>query len=85
MPPDTDRHVLRDYPITYMPYVNMQMLLGHHLGLKGKVEQLLSEKDTKALQLKEPLTRSFMLRSKRKLLRLTACIVSSQRNPKEMI
>lgn len=54
VPQDTDRHILRDYPISHlMPYVNMQMLLGHHLGLKGKVEQLLSDKDSKALQLKD--------------------------------
>jgi 5-methyltetrahydrofolate--homocysteine methyltransferase len=54
VPQDTDRHIMKDYPISHlMPYVNMQMLLGHHLGLKGKVEQLLSDKDTKALQLKD--------------------------------
>ncbi|MFC5448261.1 methionine synthase [Paenibacillus aestuarii] len=54
VPQDIDRHVLREYPISHlMPYVNMQMLLGHHLGLKGKVEQLLGEKDAKALQLKD--------------------------------
>ncbi|WP_281887190.1 methionine synthase [Paenibacillus sp. YYML68] len=54
LPPDLEPHVLRDYPLSHLiPYVNMQMLLGHHLGLKGKVEQLLAEKDAKALQLKE--------------------------------
>ncbi|TXK85377.1 methionine synthase [Paenibacillus sp. N3.4] len=54
VPQDVDRHVMRDYPISHlMPYVNMQMLLGHHLGLKGKVEQLLGDKDPKALQLKD--------------------------------
>ncbi|MFC0214705.1 methionine synthase [Paenibacillus chartarius] len=54
IPPDLERHVLRDYPIGHiLPYVNMQMLLGHHLGLKGKVEKLLEDKDPKALQLKE--------------------------------
>jgi 5-methyltetrahydrofolate--homocysteine methyltransferase len=54
IPPDLDRHVLRDYPIGHiLPYVNMQMLLGHHLGLKGKVEKLLEEKDPKAMQLKD--------------------------------
>jgi len=53
VPKDTDRHVLRDYPISHLlPYVNMQMLLGHHLGLKGKVATLLEERDPKALQLK---------------------------------
>ncbi|MBP1961803.1 methionine synthase [Paenibacillus aceris] len=54
VPQDTERHIMRDYPISHlMPYVNMQMLLGHHLGLKGKVEQLLNDKDPKALQLKD--------------------------------
>jgi 5-methyltetrahydrofolate--homocysteine methyltransferase len=54
LPPDCERHVLRDYPISHiMPYMNMQMLLGHHLGLKGKVDKLLAEKDPKAVQLKE--------------------------------
>ncbi|WP_248925580.1 methionine synthase [Paenibacillus hamazuiensis] len=54
VPPDCERHVLRDYPISHIvPYINMQMLLGHHLGLKGKVEQLLADKDPKALQLKD--------------------------------
>ncbi|MDF2651093.1 MAG: methionine synthase, partial [Paenibacillus sp.] len=54
VPPDVKRHIMRDYPIGHiMPYVNMQMLLGHHLGLKGKVEKLLEEKDAKALELKD--------------------------------
>lgn len=53
MPPDLDRHVLRDYPVDHIfPYVNMQTLLGHHLGLKGKVEQLLAARDPKAVQLR---------------------------------
>lgn len=54
IPPDLDRHVMKDYPISHViPYVNMQMLLGHHLGLKGTVEDLLAEKNPKAVQLKE--------------------------------
>ncbi|WP_454191720.1 methionine synthase [Paenibacillus sp. Marseille-Q7038] len=53
-PPDLVRHTLRNYPIGHiLPYVNMQMLLGHHLGLKGNVEQLLAAGDPKAVQLKE--------------------------------
>jgi len=53
-PPDLERHVLRDYPLSHLlPYVNMQMLLGHHLGLKGKVEKLIAEGDEKAIGLKE--------------------------------
>jgi 5-methyltetrahydrofolate--homocysteine methyltransferase len=54
VPPDLERHVLRDYPIDYIyPYVNMQTLLGHHLGLRGKVEKLLEQRDPKAMELKE--------------------------------
>lgn len=54
LPPDLDRHVLRNYPISHiLPYINMQMLLGHHLGLKGSVEQLLTANDPKAVSLKE--------------------------------
>ncbi|MFA9557917.1 methionine synthase [Evansella sp. AB-rgal1] len=52
-PPDLTRHILRDFSISHLiPYVNMQMLLGRHLGLQGKVSRLLEEKNEKALQLK---------------------------------
>jgi 5-methyltetrahydrofolate--homocysteine methyltransferase len=54
VPPDLERHVLRDYPVPHLvPYINMQMLLGHHLGLKGSVEKLLEERNEKAVMLKE--------------------------------
>jgi len=54
VPSDLERHVLRDYSLSYVePYINWQMLLGHHLGLKGKVSRLLEEKDPKTLQLKD--------------------------------
>jgi 5-methyltetrahydrofolate--homocysteine methyltransferase len=53
-PPDLDRHVLRDYPVTHlMPYINNEMLLGRHLGVRGSVEQALKDKDQKATELKE--------------------------------
>lgn len=59
-PPDTDRHIMRDVPIPHIvPYVNMQMLLGHHLGLKGTVEKLLAEGNEKALHLKETVEQIF--------------------------
>ncbi|MDR0267702.1 methionine synthase, partial [Paenibacillus sp.] len=52
-PPDLERHIIRNYPINHIvPYMNMQMLLGHHLGLKGQVEQLLAEGNEKAVELK---------------------------------
>ncbi|NEZ42200.1 methionine synthase [Paenibacillus alvei] len=58
IPPDLERHVLRDIPIPQvLPYLNFQMLLGHHLGLKGSVEQLLNNRDPKAIDLKETVDR----------------------------
>ncbi|WP_018131355.1 methionine synthase [Effusibacillus pohliae] len=52
VPPDFERHVLRDYPISFLqPYLNLRMLLGKHLGVKGNVEQLLAEGDPKAAEL----------------------------------
>lgn len=51
-PADTKRHILKDYPFEQVyPYINKQMLFGHHLGLKGKVDQLLEQKDNKLLNL----------------------------------
>ncbi|CAM3521980.1 methionine synthase [Marinicrinis lubricantis] len=58
IPPDCERHVLRNYPVSHLvPYINFQMLLGHHLGLKGNVEKLLEDGDPKAVQLKETVDR----------------------------
>ncbi len=48
LPPDCERHVLRDYPIGHLqPYLNLRMLLGKHLGVRGNVEQLLAQGDEK--------------------------------------
>ncbi|WP_299092684.1 methionine synthase [uncultured Metabacillus sp.] len=53
-PVDTKRHILKDIDLTQIiPYVNMQMLIGHHLGLKGKVKELVKKKDPKAMELFE--------------------------------
>ncbi|WP_096200961.1 methionine synthase [Bacillus sp. FJAT-45350] len=53
-PNDFKPHVLKDYKISHLePYINLQMLLGKHLGLQGKVSRLLDEGDEKALQLKD--------------------------------
>lgn len=52
LPPDTDRHVLRNYPISHLqPYLNLRMLLGKHLGVRGNVDRLLEEKDQKVTEL----------------------------------
>jgi 5-methyltetrahydrofolate--homocysteine methyltransferase len=53
-PPDLDLHVLRDVPLSHLfPYLNLQMLLGKHLGLKGAVARLLEEGDAKAVELRD--------------------------------
>ncbi|WP_191566046.1 methionine synthase [Metabacillus idriensis] len=53
-PEDCKRHILKDIELTHLiPYINMQMLIGHHLGLKGKVKELIRNKDPKAIALKE--------------------------------
>jgi 5-methyltetrahydrofolate--homocysteine methyltransferase len=53
IPKDTKRHILRNYSLSHIqPYINLQMLLGHHLGIKGKISRLLEEKDEKTLQIK---------------------------------
>ena len=54
VPSDLERHVLRRYPLSHIrPYLNLQMLLGKHLGLRGNVEKRLAEGDEQALQLRE--------------------------------
>ena len=51
-PPDLELHVLRAAPLGHIfPYLNLQMLLGKHLGLRGPVSRLLAERDPKALEL----------------------------------
>ncbi len=41
VPDSTKRIVLRDVPALHLaPFLNRQMLLGHHLGLKGNVKKL---------------------------------------------
>ncbi|AZU63772.1 methionine synthase [Neobacillus mesonae] len=53
VPKDTKRHVIKSYSLSHIePYINMQMLLGHHLGVKGKISRLLAEKDEKAWKVK---------------------------------
>lgn len=51
-PPDFARHVLRDLPVDEVfAYINHQMLLGKHLGLKGSVARLLEAGDLRAREL----------------------------------
>ncbi|MGH7301480.1 MAG: vitamin B12 dependent-methionine synthase activation domain-containing protein, partial [Candidatus Rokuibacteriota bacterium] len=52
VPPDLEPHVLRDVPLTHVyPYLNLQMLYGKHLGLRGLVSRLLEAGDPKAREI----------------------------------
>src|SRR5262245_23445190 len=54
VPPDLDLHVLRDVPLRHIyPYLNLQMLLGKHLGVKGSVGRLLEQGDDKAREIRD--------------------------------
>jgi 5-methyltetrahydrofolate--homocysteine methyltransferase len=54
VPPDLEPHVLRDVPLMHLyPYLNLQMLYGKHLGLRGLVTRLLEANDPKARELHE--------------------------------
>ncbi|WNF38005.1 methionine synthase [Bacillaceae bacterium IKA-2] len=60
VPNDFKRHTYQQYKLTHLkPYINMQSLLGKHLGLKGKVERLLNEGHQKAIELKEKVDELF--------------------------
>ncbi len=53
-PPDYKMHILENYPLEdIFPYLNTQMLMGKHLGLRGNFERLIESGDEKALELKE--------------------------------
>ncbi|MFF2483066.1 vitamin B12 dependent-methionine synthase activation domain-containing protein [Paenibacillus sp. NPDC058071] len=53
-PVDYEPHVFRNYPIDYLyPYVNMQTLIGYHMGLGSKLADRLREGDEKAVMLQE--------------------------------
>jgi 5-methyltetrahydrofolate--homocysteine methyltransferase len=57
-PPDLEPHLLRDVPLAHVyPYLNLQMLYGKHLGLRGLVERLLASRDPKAVELHETVER----------------------------
>ncbi len=52
-PPDRLRHIARDIPRKeLLEYLNLRMLYGKHLGLRGSVRKLIAEKDPKCMELK---------------------------------
>ncbi|MEL3973492.1 methionine synthase [Rossellomorea oryzaecorticis] len=66
VPPDLKPHTIKDFSLNQIhPYINQQMLLGHHLGIKGKISRLLEEKDERTLRIKE-ITDDLFDKAKRK-------------------
>jgi len=52
LPPDLKLHVVKDFSVEdIFHYVNPMMLYGKHLGLRGRLENLLEKKDEKALKI----------------------------------
>jgi 5-methyltetrahydrofolate--homocysteine methyltransferase len=69
-PPDRELHVLRNVPLSHVyPYLNFQMLLGKHLGVKGLVSRLLEEGDDKAREVLESVQAVQSLVQERGLMR----------------
>lgn len=53
VPPDLKPHTIKEFSLDQIhPYINQQMLLGHHLGMKGKISRLLEEGDERTIRLK---------------------------------
>ncbi|GAF19804.1 LOW QUALITY PROTEIN: 5-methyltetrahydrofolate-homocysteine methyltransferase [Bacillus sp. JCM 19046] len=68
-PADLDLHVLRNYQVDHIySYVNMQMLLGRHLGIQGKVSRLLEEGDERTTDLKLKVDQLFAEANRKKTL-----------------
>ncbi|MGG0719369.1 methionine synthase [Robertmurraya massiliosenegalensis] len=61
VPRDLKRHILKSYSLDHLePYINRQMLIGHHLGVKGKIEKLLAAKDEKAHKVNDTVNQLLM-------------------------
>lgn len=73
VPFDTKKHIIRNFPLQQLkPYVNMQMLLGRHLGVKGKVSRLLEINDEKTVHLKELVDELFIEGEEKNLISANA-------------
>lgn len=70
IPEDYTKHILRDYKLSHLyPYINMQTLLGSHLGLQGNVKRKLDRKDEKTEDLKQRVDQFLSKADKEKQLR----------------
>lgn len=54
IPKDLNRRLLKSFSLSHIePYINKQMLIGHHLGLKGNLQKLLAASNEKAIKMNE--------------------------------
>lgn len=61
-PVDCHEHILTNIELDQIiPYVNMQMLIGHHFGLKGNINKMLAENHVKAVEIKAVIDELFEL------------------------
>ena len=57
-PPDTQLHVKQDIALEEVwPLINPMMLYARHLGLKGKIHELIAAGDKRAIELRETVKR----------------------------
>lgn len=73
IPNDLKKHVIKNYSLAMVePYINLQMLLGHHLGVKGKISRLLAEKDEKVVGMKKMIDDLMTLSKQENLIKPSA-------------
>ncbi|MBM7584034.1 5-methyltetrahydrofolate--homocysteine methyltransferase [Bacillus pakistanensis] len=73
IPPDLESHIIKEYSVDHIkPYINLQMLLGHHLGIKGKISRLLVEGDKRTIGLKQTIDDLFQKAKKEGILQASA-------------
>lgn len=54
IPEDYSYHVLKNYRLSHLhPYINMQTLLGQHLGIQGNIKKNLARDDQKTIELQD--------------------------------
>ncbi|WP_096190110.1 methionine synthase [Evansella halocellulosilytica] len=68
-PEDYNLHVMKNYSLDHLyPYINMQTLLGHHLGINGNIRRNLERGDTKTLDLQSKVDELLVRAAKEKWL-----------------
>lgn len=68
-PEDYNLHVMKNYSLDHLyPYINMQTLLGHHLGINGIIKRNLERGDTKTLDLQSKVDELLVRAAKEKWL-----------------